>query len=162
MERVHCLIASPVYRDYLKLIGEKEAARIFCKHDFAHSLDVARLCWIFLLENGAGYTRDLVYGAALLHDIGRWMEYNGEGCHASRGAQLAEPLLVRAGYDLAERKLITDAIAEHRKKEHEVFASSLSYYLRKADKNSRLCYDCSARGDCYKQDEMPQSRQLLY
>lgn len=162
MERVNRLMVSPAYREHLETIEKKEADRVFCKHDFAHCLEVARLCWIFLLENGIDYSRDVVYSAALLHDIGRWMEYDGGGCHAGLGARLADPLLVHAGYSWEERKLITDAIAEHRKKKHEVFTSSLSYYLRKADKYSRLCYDCPAGEACYKKDDMPQGRLLLY
>ena len=162
MERVNRLVAFPEYRDYLSKIEEKEAERPYCPHHFAHCLDVARLCWIFLLEEGIDYSREVVYGAALLHDIGRWQEYDGHECHARRGAELAGPLLVQAGYNPEERRLVLDAVAEHRRKAGQEFSSSLSYFLRKADKYSRLCFRCTAWNDCHKKDEMPQGRQLLY
>ncbi|HAP32150.1 MAG TPA: phosphohydrolase [Firmicutes bacterium] len=165
MERINLLLRSSLYRDYLGKVEEKEKDRVFCKHGFNHSMEVARLCWIFLLENGLTYARDVVYAAALLHDLGRCEEDNATvaaACHALRSARLAEPLLAEAGYSLPERKLITDAIAEHRKGEDEVFTSHLSYFLRRADKYSRLCGDCPAAAACYKKDEMPQRSRLLY
>ncbi len=162
MERVNRLLASPAYREYLQRIEDKEAGRPFCPHHFHHCLDVARLCWIFLLEEGIQCARDVVYGAALLHDIGRWLEYQGGGCHAARGAELADPLLVQAGYNEEERRLIRDAIAAHRGKAVGASSSPLSDFLRKADKYSRLCFQCNAWEDCYKRDVMPQGRELLY
>ncbi len=161
MDRANRLLASPAFWEHLQRIEEKEAGRPFCPHHFAHCLDVARLCWIFFLEEGIDCPKDVVYGAALLHDIGRWLEYEVGECHAIRGAELADPLLVQAGYDEAERRLMIDAIAAHRKKDTDGF-SSLSYFLQKADKYSRLCFQCTAWEDCYKKDEMPQGRQLLY
>jgi len=172
MDRINLLLRSSLYRDYSGMVEEKEKDRVFCKHGFSHSLEVARLCWIFLLENGLAYVRDVVYAAALLHDLGRCQEDNNAtaataaiaaatACHAVRSARLAEPLLADAGYSLPERKLITDAIADHRKGEDEVFTSPLSHFLSKADKYSRLCGDCPAAA-CYKRDEMPQRNRLLY
>ena len=162
MDRVNRLLASPAYREYLQRIEEKEVGRPFCPHHFHHCLDVARLCWIFFLEEGIDGAKDVVYGAALLHDIGRWLEYEGGGCHAARGAELADPLLAQAGYDEGERRLIINAIAAHRGKVADAPSSPLSVFLQKADKYSRLCFQCTAWDDCYKRDEMPQGRQLLY
>ncbi len=164
MERVNRLLSSPGYRAHLEALQKYEEDRLFCRHHLDHFLDVARLCWIYLLEErGAqAYSRDLVYAAALLHDIGRWMEYEGLGCHARGSAELAGPLLTEAGYSPEESRLITAAVLEHRQKEGAEFSSPLGYFLRKADKHSRLCFHCSARSSCYKAEEMPQGRQLLY
>lgn len=165
MERINLLLTSSLYRDYLGMVEEKEKDRIFCRHGFSHSLDVARLCWIFLLEIGQPYERDVVYAAALLHDLGRCQEDSAAAdtaCHAVRSAQLAGPILAAAGYSLPEQKLITGAIAEHRNNEGAVFASSLSYCLSRADKYSRLCSGCPAAAACYKKEEMPQRSGLLY
>ena len=164
MERINLLLTSSLYRDYVGMVEEKEKDRVFCKHGFSHSLDVARLCWIFLLENGHAYARDVVYAAALLHDLGRCQEDNTAvtACHAVRGARLAGPLLAAAGYSLPERGLVTDAIAEHRNKEDEAFSSPLGQFLSRADKYSRLCGDCPAAAACYKKDEMPQRIRLSY
>jgi len=48
----------------------------------------------------------MAYSAGLLHDIGRWKEYQGEGDHAGHSAALAESILERAGFKPSEQKLI--------------------------------------------------------
>jgi len=162
MERVNRLLAAPAFGEHLARIEKMETQRPFCRHHLAHGLDVARLCWIFLLEAGEAVPRDVVYGAALLHDLGRGLEDDATGCHAARSAELAGPLLETAGYTGEERRLMADAIREHRREVGENFSSPLAYYLRRADKHSRLCFQCSARQACYKLEEMPQGRELLY
>lgn len=162
MERVTTLLHSQEYREHVQKIYDKERQRSFCKHDFHHFLDVARLSWIFLLQDGIEYLKDVVYAAALLHDIGRWKEYNGEGCHAQLSAELALPLLINAGYSPQERKIIVDAISEHRQQEEDFFSTPLSTALRKADKYSRLCFKCSSQVQCRKFDDMPQNKQLFF
>jgi uncharacterized protein len=162
MEKIRLILDSPVYRDCLRKIEEREQSRPFCKHGFSHFTDVARLAWIFVLEEKEGYSRSLVYAAALLHDLARWQEYDGEGCHALLSAQLAEPLLLGAGYLLWERELIINAIKEHRRGEDDVYSSPLSRLISKADKYSRLCFQCHSRNDCYKCSKMPHDRQLFY
>lgn len=159
------MLSSSLYQEYLGKLNEDEKDRFFCRHGFMHCLEVARLCWIFILENGLDYARDVVYAAALLHDLGRCETESveaGKACHAAHSARLAGPILAEAGYSPHERKLITDAIAGHRKKEDEVFASELSRFLSKADKYSRLCGECPAAAACYKIGEMPQRNRLLY
>ena len=52
-------------------LAKKEEERIFCIHDIEHCLDVARISYILALENDIKIDKDIVYGAALLHDIGR-------------------------------------------------------------------------------------------
>jgi uncharacterized protein len=161
VERIKLILESPAYHKYLLKIKEKEIERPFCRHNFQHFLDVARLAWIFVLEE-ENYSRDLVYAAALLHDIARWQEYEGKGCHALLSAKLAEPLLLEAGYLPWERKLILDAIKEHRREEDDAYSSTLSRLVSKADKYSRLCFQCRAKNECYKSSKMPHDQQLFY
>ena len=52
-------------------LAKKEEDRIFCIHDIEHCLDVARISYILAFENGIKIDKEIVYGAALLHDIGR-------------------------------------------------------------------------------------------
>ncbi len=163
MERLQTILKSPIYLDHISKIEEREQERLFCKHDLLHCLEVARLLWIFSLEESLDYAKDLVYAAAFLHDIGQWMEYDdGKRCHAYCSAQLSEPLLTEAGYSSREKELIKDAIREHRKGEMGPFFSTLGNFLRKADKYSRLCFKCDSRQLCYKSGEMPHSKQLFY
>lgn len=49
---------------------KKKKDRIFCGHDMGHLLDVARLAWIFNLEANQEISKERIYAAALLHDIG--------------------------------------------------------------------------------------------
>ncbi len=49
-----------------------EEGRRFCHHDMGHFLDVARLAMIFNLQQGLSVSKEMIYAAALLHDIGRW------------------------------------------------------------------------------------------
>ena len=37
-----------------------------------HFLDVARLMYIYNLEDQAGFSKEMIYAAGLLHDIGRY------------------------------------------------------------------------------------------
>lgn len=163
MERLHRIWISPLYQNYLSKIEEREKERLFCKHDFSHCLEVARLSWIFTLEQGVVYTKDLVYAAAFLHDIGRWMEYDDHTkCHGYASAELAESILTEAGYSVYEKKLIKDAVREHRQGEEELFSSPLSVFLWKADKYSRLCFQCDFYKLCYKSEKMPHSQQPFF
>ena len=49
--------------------------RIFCGHDMAHFLDVARLAYLFNLEENLKLEKEEIYTAALLHDVGRFVQY---------------------------------------------------------------------------------------
>ena len=71
MDRVHRILNDKIYIQYINQIKNMETDRRFCKHDFSHSLDVARICHIINLEKNLGYKKDLLYAMAFLHDIGR-------------------------------------------------------------------------------------------
>ena len=49
MERVNEILQDPLYRTCLSKIAFFERDRIFCGHDMAHFLDVARLAYLFNL-----------------------------------------------------------------------------------------------------------------
>ena len=75
MERVNGILKDPLYRTCLSKIALFERDRIFCGHDMAHFLDVARLAYIFNLEENLGIEKEEIYTAALLHDVGRFVQY---------------------------------------------------------------------------------------
>ncbi len=134
--------------DFLKFMGyneNHEKGRIFCHHDMVHNMEVCRDALIMVLEESLGYSKDVVYAAGLLHDIGRWMEYENNVDHAEASAKLAEGILSRCKFSQKEIHSITGAIADHRKNEN---MDGLSKVLYKADKNSRLCLFCNARNQC--------------
>ena len=75
MDRVNQIWRHPVYQEHYKKIQELESERIFCRHTPEHFLDVARLMYIYALEEHLELSKELIYAAALLHDIGRAQQY---------------------------------------------------------------------------------------
>ncbi len=163
LERVHRLL-TPAYWDAIHTIAEYEGDRVFCRHPFQHFLDVARIAYILLLEQGtqalldttcaatlAG-AKEMVYGAGLLHDIGRAAAYRQGGDHALLGAAMARPLLADAGFGPTEVELIATAIAEHRGR--TAAPTALGLVLHRADRLSRSCHQCQVINDCFKREEI--------
>lgn len=166
MERLEIILKDPYYQKCISLNEAKEVKRKFCKHAFQHMLDVARVTYIlimeakelknFVVQNNLGTrerAREVIYAAALLHDIARWHEYETGEDHAVKGAEISVELLEKAGFNKHEVNLITQAIKEHRGRFTENM-SLLGEYLHRADNLSRSCYFCEAKGECYKFDEM--------
>lgn len=164
MEKIEKIIANPLYVDYLKRNGDAEAGRIFCSHDFDHVVETARLTYILILEEGNPFiSREIAYAAGLLHDIGRWAEYQNGTDHALKSSDLAEEILTEAGFSLAETRLIQEAISEHRdKNSNHGSISSLSAALARADNLTRKCFCCSSREKCNKNEQQPNMNTLLY
>lgn len=162
MQRFYKVWADPRFREYLARTGEHEAGRKFCRHDEQHLLDTARLAWILTLEKRLDFTREMVYTAAFLHDIGRWCEYEEpREDHAAAGAALARPLLQEAGFAAAEIEVITAAIAEHRLPPQQC-STPLGRILAAADDLSRPCFACAASAECHKFRRMPARDKPLY
>ena len=150
MDRIQMIFEHPLSRENFLGIQEAEKNRKYCRHDLAHFLDVARICYIFSLENGNVIEKSIIYAAALLHDIGRLKQINENIPHDIAGAKLAEAILKDTGFDESERSMVTEAILHHRKNIRESChrADELSYYLYKADKLSRQCFCCQASDEC--------------
>ncbi|MBZ4644922.1 MAG: uncharacterized protein PWR27_862 [Petroclostridium sp.] len=146
MKRIAKILENPQYIDYLNRNAEAEKDRVFCHHDLCHAVDVARVAYIMVLENRLMIKKDIIYAAALLHDIGRWKEYAQGLDHAEVSAQLAVDILIDSGFNSEERDFILRAIRDHRKDGNQsTFFSSVLY---KSDKMSRLCNECLAREQC--------------
>ena len=71
MKRIDQILSHPVFREQFALLQEAEKDRIFCRHTMEHFLDVARLMYIYNLEDQAGFSKEMLYAAGLLHDIGK-------------------------------------------------------------------------------------------
>lgn len=128
-----------------------EQGRAYCGHDLSHFLDVARVCWIRVLEQGLPLSKDVVYAAGLLHDIGKGLQYEFGTPHHEASADLAAKILPDCGYDAAETALILEAIRAHRQK--STGSSPLVELLYAADKQVRLCFCCDAAEGCNWPDE---------
>ncbi|MGN0131146.1 MAG: HD domain-containing protein [Lachnospiraceae bacterium] len=148
MKRVQKILQHPLYKKYVQRIAECEKEREFCGHDMVHFLDVARIAMLLNLEeNKKPIRKDWIYGAALLHDIGRFVQYADGTDHAKASAELAPEILRDCGYSREETEIITEAIANHRNKKIKD-GSDLKGILYRADKASRPCYGCLMEPAC--------------
>ena len=145
MKRIDRIIHHPVFTDRLARLQVLEAERIFCRHDLTHLLDVARVMWITVLEQKLPLDREVVYAAALLHDLGRVDQLQRGIPHHQAGAELAARILPEAGFTPEETREILHAIRAHRS---EGDRQTLGQLLYRADKASRMCWQCSAAGEC--------------
>ncbi|MBC9784233.1 HD domain-containing protein [Heliobacterium chlorum] len=92
--------------------------------------------------------KEVIYSAALLHDMGKWKQYETGEDHAKVGAELCKPLLKDCGFSDIEIDLIAEAIRHHRKKERKMSPTFLGQILARADGYSRLCCRCEQTNDC--------------
>ncbi|PKM52505.1 MAG: hypothetical protein CVV02_01780 [Firmicutes bacterium HGW-Firmicutes-7] len=150
--RINKLLNHPKYVEYLNKISNHEAGRLFCTHDLTHFLDTARIAYILNLENNLNIPKDLIYGAALLHDIGKWQQYENGISHEVASGTLCVELLCDAGYKSKEVDLIKSAILSHRNPSVEGTKDLLGI-IYVADKLSRKCYNCKMTNQCDWSDE---------
>ncbi|WP_407305874.1 HD domain-containing protein [Desulfosporosinus sp. SB140] len=160
MARINKLVDHEDYISYLAMIDQLEKKRYFCKHGFEHGLNVARITYAYILEQGVMViSKEAVYAAAFLHDIGRWVEYQTGEDHAEASARLALPLLKACEFNSEEIDLILRGIREHRQHSAENL-SLLGKALVLADDWARNCRNCLAQDQCYKFNHA--MRQIMY
>lgn len=147
MERVNKICSHALWRSYVITIQELEKERIFCKHDTIHFLDVARLAYIEDLERNLGISKEWIYAAAMLHDIGRHLEYLEGIPHHTASAMLAGDILKDCGFNEQEQVEILSAILLHRTAE-TAKKDNLAGLIYRADKKSRPCLFCKAEKVC--------------
>ncbi len=152
MTRIDDILNNTLYKSYMADIEQAEVQRKFCLHGLNHSLDVARISHIINLEEGLGFEKDIVYAMALLHDIGRGVEYKDGTPHHEAGIEISRNILQETGFDSADTDMILSAIFSHKTACQE--KSSLGYLLFKADKLSRNCFTCKAYDECYWKEEL--------
>ena len=143
-DRVNRILENEVFREHLGKNKEAEKDRIFCRHDMVHFLDVARIGMIFNLRENLQIPEDLLYAAALLHDIGKHEQYENGTPHEEASARIAPLILEKCGYTEAEIAEITEAVLQHRTKS-VAGEPTLSGVLYRADKKSRACFACEAK-----------------
>ncbi len=171
VQRIKRILQHQFFQVCLSFNQEREQNRYFCRHDLQHLLDVARICYILVLEEGAlesiitGNTarqkiKEVVYAAALTHDMGRWVQYDTGEDHALVGAGFAEEVLKETGFCRTEIEVITGAVSSHRS--GATSGGVLGQYLRRADDLSRPCWQCEARDACKKLHRMEAASGLVY
>lgn len=145
IDRINNIYNNEKYQYSLRKTAELELHRSFCRHNIEHALDVARIAYIICLENRIDIKKDVVYAAALLHDIGRWMQYEQGLSHEIASSRLSKDILIQAGYQDDEIEMIQKAIMSHRSLNEAMDLCSIIY---KSDKISRGCFYCSSEGEC--------------
>ncbi len=152
MERVNRILSHPAYRRAVQNNREAERERRFCRHDMAHFLDVARIAMLLNLKEGLGIEEELIYAAALVHDMGRYVQYKRGTPHESASAELARPILTECGFEDKETDVIIEAVRSHRNA-GAAAGRDLAGILYRADKLSRACFSCPVQQECDWDDE---------
>lgn len=160
MTKIDRLLTDEHFQTAIKNLERLEKDRVFCRHGLNHCLDVARIACILSMEEHLDVPKELIYGAALIHDLGRSEEYVSGEPHDIASVKIGRPLLLASGFSEGETDGICRAIAAHRKHggcdakygernaKHDE-CDALSALLYRADKLSRPCFLCSASEECY-------------
>lgn len=146
MKRVNKIIENNEFISANKSIKIYEKNRAFCKHNLKHFLDVARISYILNLEKQLGINKEIIYAAALLHDIGRFKQYEDKTPHEIASGSIAENILRTCEFQEEEIKTIVEAIIRHRSEPKELI--DLESVIYAADKLSRNCFSCKAENKC--------------
>ncbi len=146
MDRINSILNNNRFNEYLMKNQKCEIGRRFCCHDLQHFMDVARIAYIMVLENKINIDKETVYGAALLHDIGRWVQYQDGTPHEIASYKLADDILNECNYKQEEKTIILNAILNHRNEKSEKSTFNYIFYL--SDKLSRRCFSCIALDEC--------------
>ena len=166
MERYQRIIEDEVYIRHIRKTEEYEKNREFGHHDMQHFLDVARVGMLINLTEGYNIPKDMIYAAALLHDVGRDVQYEDGTPHDIASVDITKDIFTRIGDDIKnecadngerdlsklfytkeEQEEILAAIGDHRNKDIRM-EKSLAGLLYRADKESRPCYFCKAYEEC--------------
>lgn len=140
-------------------LQKAEEGRKFCCHTMEHFIDVARIAWILNLEQNLDVRKPVIYGMALLHDIGKYRQYEEGYPHEKASAEITEIIfqeLPKDSFTKQEENAILHAIQNHRVKskgcinneEKRSLPETLEWLLYTADKKSRACYNCMAEPEC--------------
>ena len=150
MKRVNAILDAPLYRRCYARLEELERDRIFCRHQMTHLLDVARIAYILNMEQDMGLEKEVIYAAAVLHDIGKYAQYEDGTPHEQSGEKIASEILdslpEEAAFSEEEKCMILTAIRGHRKLRAD--AEPLERLLYTSDKASRMCFACPAEDEC--------------
>lgn len=150
MKKVNEILHNNKYQKYINELDELEKDRIYCRHNMNHFIDVARIAYILVLEEGLDYSKEIIYAVGLLHDIGRIEEYKNNICHDDASVVMAEEILNETSYTSNEKEIILQAIKNHGNKNNEDEFLKIIY---KSDKLSRNCFECRAIAGCKWSDE---------
>lgn len=140
------ILKNDTYRLLYEHLQNFEKDRIFCHHNMEHFLSVARITMLSCSEKNIAADPEIIYSAALLHDIGRAEEYSSGTPHDEAGITAAEKILDETGCENTAKEKILSLIKYHRQKDN--FPESVEAVFYEADKKSRNCFMCPAFEKC--------------
>lgn len=150
MKRIQAVLLDPLFAECYRRTEKAEENRIYCRHQMPHLLDVARIAYIMCLENKIEIDKEVIYAAALLHDIGKYAQYEEGIPHEEASERIAGRILNglpgNCSFSEDDRKKILTAVRGHRKLRSD--PELLEYILYKSDKASRACFACPAEKKC--------------
>ncbi len=149
MKEIEAIRKHPLYVEYYDKLKKAEEGRRFCCHQMEHFLDVARIAYISNLEENMGIRKEVIYAAALLHDIGKCRQYEEGIPHEEASAQIAEVILGELPehfFSRKESREIVQAILGHRRERNGM--GKLERLLYASDKRSRNCFSCGSEAEC--------------
>ena len=122
-------------------------AAIFSLYKPLAEKDEQKIAALMNAEEQLGIDKELIYATALLHDIGRHVQYADGTPHEIASAKLAPEILRETGFTAWEQEEILRAIREHRNAEIAE-ERSLAGIIYRADKASRACFACDVEKLC--------------
>lgn len=110
---------SGIHPEILRMMGRLKFRTSYGQNQLAHAVEVSKLAGILAAEIGANV--ELAKMGGFLHDIGKAMDHNQEGTHASLGAEFCK----RYGVN----PVVVNAIAAHH---HEVDQETVEAVIAEA------------------------------
>lgn len=160
MDRIDRILKHSLFLHHLQANNAAEADRRFCRHNIEHFLDVARIGRIIALEEQLHMNQEWIYAAALLHDMGKHVQYEEGTPHEIASGEIAPEILRECGFDEKETTVIVEAILAHRDASI-AGEKNLKGILYRADKASRGCFLCPAEAECNWKDGR-KNLQIMY
>ena len=145
MKNIDIIMNNSMYTESLEKLKKYEENREFCNHTIEHFIDVSRIAYIMVLEEGLKVSKDVIYAIGLLHDIGRVKQYEEGIHHDIASVDMSREILKETSFTEEEVKIILNGIANHRKESD----NKLEEIIYRADKLSRQCFSCKAENECY-------------
>ena len=149
------LLQHPMYRARLELLQELERKRDFCGHNLEHFMKVGRIAEYVVAKNELLFAEEVVWGAALLHDMGRVEQYRQGISHEKASVAFAREILFSLDWNVSDIDMVCEAIGSH---SHRQCAAdrwrkmpelvSLTEVISFANQFSRTCYKCHMADAC--------------
>lgn len=148
MNIIEAIRRHPLFQKHYRQLEQAEKERRFCRHQMDHLLDVARIAYIQNLEAGLGFSKEMIYAAAILHDIGKAVQYEQGIPHEAVSAEIAGVILddVQNSFSEEEQQEILRAVRRHRKYREDM--TPFEKLLYTSDKKSRQCFACHVEQEC--------------